>query len=126
MGLTPRRNVRPETLSRRTSLYREAEQLMRRNLDRTLRIDDVARQLGTSHRQLQRIFAEVGKTTYRQRLREIRMLEAARMLARGDREAGDVAKAVGYRSLQRFDRAFARVFGAQPSREAPGDDASHR
>ena len=118
MGPTPRRNVRPDTLSRRMSLYREAEELMRKNLGRTLRIDEVARDLGTSHRQLQRIFAEVGNTTYRKRLREIRMLEAARMLARGDREAEDIARAVGYRSPQRFNRAFARVIGVQPSGES--------
>ena len=98
---------------------------MRRNLGRTLRIDEVARHLGTSHRQLQRIFAEVGNTTYRKRLREIRMAEAARMLARGDREAVDVARAVGYRSPQRFNRAFARVFGFSPpgeSEESLGQD----
>jgi AraC-like DNA-binding protein len=107
--------VRADTQARRVSLYREAEQLMRRNLGRTLRIDEVARHLGTSHRHLQRIFAEVGKTTYRKRLREIRMLEAARMLAHGDHEAREVARAVGYRTTHQFNRAFARVVGTQPT-----------
>src|SRR5215211_9310475 len=62
----------------------------------------VARRIGTSTRQLQRVFAEVGGTTFSDYLTNVRLDRAAEMLAREPREVAEVARAVGYRSTSAF------------------------
>jgi two-component system response regulator YesN len=109
------RGVRKDTIDRRRALYEEARALMRAELDRDLSVQEVARRIATSPRQLQRAFSEVGGTTFRASLRELRMLEAARLLSGSTTEVRVVAKTVGYRAAGQFTRAFARVHGIQPS-----------
>ena len=46
-----------------------------------LSLDDIARRVASSRRQLQRAYAEIGRTTFREHLTAVRMERAAELLA---------------------------------------------
>ena len=52
-------------MARRRELYEEAAAIIEREYDPELELDDGARRIATSRRQLQRAFAEVGGTSFR-------------------------------------------------------------
>ena len=92
-----------------------------------LELDAVARRLATSRRQLQRAFAEAGRTSFRTRLAEVRMQKALELLREGSMPVRDVATAVGYRQAAQFAKTFRRHHGRPPSsirRERFGAGAS--
>ena len=80
-----------------------------------LSLDDIARRIATSRRQLQRAFAEVGGTTFREHVTRVRMRKAAEMLADRRLTVGQVARRVGYRQQAQFAKAFRRQYGAAPA-----------
>lgn len=112
--------TRQSTIERRRSLYEEAAAIIEREFQRELDLDDVARRVATSRRQLQRAFAESGSTSFRTYLGEVRMRRAKELLADGSLPVRDVARRVGYRQPAQFAKAFRRRFGAPPSRFRPG------
>ena len=80
-----------------------------------LALDDIARRVATSRRQLQRAYAEVGDTTFREHLTAVRMERAGELLRRGNTTIREVAHRVGYRQPAQFAKAFRRHHGAAPS-----------
>ena len=80
-----------------------------------LELDAVARRLATSRRQLQRAFAEAGRTSFRTRLAEVRMQKALELLREGSMPVRDVATSVGYRQAAQFAKTFRRHHGRPPS-----------
>jgi transcriptional regulator GlxA family with amidase domain len=106
---------RPETVQRRNDLFIEAAAIIEAEYEAKLALDDVARRVATSRRQLQRAFAEAGETSFRTYLQRIRMERAADLL-RGTRSpVNQVAGAVGYRQPAQFAKAFRRHHGTPPS-----------
>jgi AraC family transcriptional regulator of adaptative response / methylphosphotriester-DNA alkyltransferase methyltransferase len=105
---------RPETDSRRAEILRDAQAEMERRFAEPLAVDDVARAVGTSRRQLQRVFEEVANTTFRTYLAEVRMRHAADRLE-GGRTVAAIARSVGYRQPAQFAKAFRRHHGVSPS-----------
>jgi AraC family transcriptional regulator of adaptative response / methylphosphotriester-DNA alkyltransferase methyltransferase len=105
---------RPETDSRRAEILRDAQAEMERRFAEPLTVDDVARAVGTSRRQLQRVFEEVADTTFRTYLAEVRMRHAADRLD-GGRTVAAIARSVGYRQPAQFAKAFRRHHGVSPS-----------
>jgi len=87
---------------------------MRARLAAEIQVDDVAREIATSRRQLQRVFEEVGETTFREELTRIRMVRAAELLDT-PLAIRDIAHRVGYRQPAQFAKAFRRVHGVTPS-----------
>ncbi len=106
---------RPATLERRWSLYEEASEIIDREYDRELELEDVARRIATSRRQLQRAFAEAGGTSFRSYLAAVRMSRALELLESGAVPVREVAQTVGYRQPAQFAKAFRRHHGASPS-----------
>ena len=106
---------RPTTVSHRTSLYHDAAAIVAEDYGHELSLDDIARRVASSRRQLQRAFAEIGRTTFREYLTNVRMDEAARMLEQRDLTIREVAHRVGYRQPAQFAKAFRRRHGAAPS-----------
>ncbi|CAB4878109.1 unannotated protein [freshwater metagenome] len=106
---------RPSTISLRRSLYEEADAIVQTEFERDLALDEIARRVASSRRQLQRAFAEVGRTTFRDRLTNVRMDRAAEMLARPDLTVREVARRVGYRQPAQFAKAFRRRHAVSPS-----------
>jgi AraC-like DNA-binding protein len=106
---------RPSTVTHRTSLFHDAVAIVETEYAHDLSLDDIARRVASSRRQLQRAFAEIGNTTFREHLTNVRMDEAARMLAGRDMTVREVAHRVGYRQPAQFAKAFRRRHGAPPS-----------
>ena len=107
---------RPATKSLRTSLFEDATAIVEAEYQHDLALDDIARRVASSRRQLQRAFAEIGNTTFREHLTAVRMDRAAEMLANGSGTVRDVAQRVGYRQPAQFAKAFRRRHGVTPSR----------
>jgi AraC family transcriptional regulator of adaptative response / methylphosphotriester-DNA alkyltransferase methyltransferase len=99
----------------RTSLFHEANDIVEREFASDLSLDDIARRVASSRRQLQRAYAEIGATTFRGHLTAVRMRKAAEMLASRGLTVREVAHRVGYRQPAQFAKAFRRHHGAAPS-----------
>ena len=81
---------------------------------RPLALDDVARDIATSRRSLQRAFEGEG-ITFREAVAVARMRRAKALLAQGGMPIYSVADRVGYRSKAEFTKAFKRHTGMTPS-----------
>jgi AraC-like DNA-binding protein len=106
---------RPTTTRLRQSLYEEAIAIVEHEYADELALDDIARRVATSRRQLQRAYAEVGDTTFREHLTAVRMERAGELLRHGNMTIREVAHRVGYRQPAQFAKAFRRHHGAAPS-----------
>jgi AraC family transcriptional regulator, regulatory protein of adaptative response / methylphosphotriester-DNA alkyltransferase methyltransferase len=109
------RFMRDGTVERRKALFEEAKEIIRREYPQDLELDQVARRLATSRRQLQRSFAEIGNTSFRSYVAEVRMQRALELLQDGSMPVRDVASSVGYRQPAQFAKTFRRHHGAPPS-----------
>src|SRR5919202_6478623 len=108
--------IRTGTVTRRRTLYEEAVDIIEREYAQPIELDDVARRLATSRRQLQRAFAEIGRTSFRTHVARVRMRRALELLREGRLPVREVANAVGYRQPAQFAKTFPRHHGAPPSR----------
>ena len=106
---------RASTIRLRTSLFQEAAEIVDREFASDLSLDDIARRVASSRRQLQRAYAEVGETTFRDHLTRVRMQKAAEMLATRALTVREVVHRVGYRQPAQFAKAFRRYQGVAPS-----------
>ncbi len=106
---------RPTTTRLRTSLFEDAVAIIEAEYGSELTLDDVARRVATSRRQLQRAYAEAGSTTFRRHLTAVRMDRAAELLRHPHLTVREVARRVGYRQPAQFAKAFRRRHGAAPS-----------
>jgi AraC family transcriptional regulator, regulatory protein of adaptative response / methylphosphotriester-DNA alkyltransferase methyltransferase len=106
---------RAVTVELRSSLYADATAIVEREYARELSLDDIAHRIASSRRQLQRAYAEIGKTTFRDQLTQVRMDRAAELLARRSVTVREVAHRVGYRQPAQFAKAFRRHRGVAPS-----------
>jgi AraC-like DNA-binding protein len=80
--------------------------------------------VASSRRQLQRAYAEIGATTFRDHLTTVRMRVAADMLSSRALTVREVAHRVGYRQPAQFAKAFRRHHGVTPSDFRAGARAS--
>ena len=106
---------RPATIQLRASLYEDATAIVEREYGSELSLDDIARRIASSRRQLQRAYAEIGHTTFREHLTRVRMQRAAQLLAHRGFTVREVAHSVGYRQPAQFAKAFRRHIGLAPS-----------
>ncbi len=106
---------RPSTVRHRTSLFDDAVAIVESEYSSELSLDDIARRVASSRRQLQRAYSEIGETTFRDHLTRIRMERAAELLAGRGLTVREVAYRVGYRQPAQFAKAFRRHHGASPS-----------
>ena len=106
---------RPNTVRHRTSLFHDAAEIIEAEYATDLSLDDIARRVASSRRQLQRSYAEIGHTTFREHLTRVRMERAAELLARRGLTVREVARRVGYRQPAQFAKAFRRHHGLAPS-----------
>ena len=106
---------RPATIRHRTSLFEDATAIVEAEYASDLSLDDIARRVASSRRQLQRAYAEIGRTTFRDHLTAVRMTRAAEMLTGRGLTVREVAHRVGYRQPAQFAKAFRRHHGVSPS-----------
>ena len=118
---TPQRRIqfvpthRPSTIHHRTSLFEDAVAIVEQEFSSELSLDDIARRVASSRRQLQRAYAEIGDTTFREHLTRVRMDRAAALLGDRSLTVREVARRVGYRQPAQFAKAFRRYRGVAPS-----------
>jgi AraC family transcriptional regulator of adaptative response / methylphosphotriester-DNA alkyltransferase methyltransferase len=106
---------RPATVEYRSTLYADATAIVEREYASQLSLDAIARRVASSRRQLQRAYAEIGGTTFREQLTRVRMDRAAELLSRPGVTVREVARRVGYRQPAQFAKAFRRAKGVAPS-----------
>lgn len=107
--------LQPRTVYRRETIWRAATDFIAERFHADLTVDEIAAAALTSPRQLQRVFAEVGGTTVREYVTELRMETARRLLTTTDVPISAIARQVGYRQPAHFAKTFGRRYGMAPS-----------
>lgn len=80
-------------------------------------IPDLARRVGMSASSFHKYFKTITSTTPLQYQKELRLLEARRLLKTGGASVTTAAHDVGYESPNQFSREYARKFGVPPSQD---------
>lgn len=96
----------------------EAINWIRTHYNEPLSIDALARAVHLSPSVLHRRFKAATVMSPLQYQKQVRLLEARKLLMSGDIEAASVAYEVGYESPSQFSREYRRLFGASPIRDA--------
>ncbi len=91
---------------------------IRSDLRLPVAIPELARRVGMSASSFHKHFRAITSTTPLQYQKELRLLEARRLLKGGGASVTTVAYDVGYESPSQFSREYARKFGLAPSRDA--------
>ena len=90
---------------------------LRDDLRSPIAIPDLARRVGMSTSSFHKHFKTITSTTPLQYQKDLRLLEARRLLRTDGASVTTVAFDVGYESPSQFSREYARKFGVPPSRE---------
>jgi AraC-like DNA-binding protein len=96
----------------------EAINWIRAHYNEPLSIDALARTVHLSPSVLHRRFKAATVMSPLQYQKQVRLLEARKLLLSGHVEAASVAYEVGYESPSQFSREYRRLFGASPLRDA--------
>lgn len=98
--------------------------LIRQDVAANLSITAIARHVGLSPSALHHHFKAVTGTTPVQFTKQLRLLEARRLIRSSTQSVTDAAYAVGYSSATQFSREYRRAFGLPPSRDRDGTTTS--
>jgi len=90
---------------------------IREDIRSPIAIPDLARRVGMSASSFHKHFKAITSTTPLQYQKELRLLEARRILRTGGASVTTAAFDVGYESPNQFSREYARKFGAPPSQD---------
>ena len=91
-----------------------AEQLMEANLEKPLKLDDIARLVGVSRAGLERAFRKNRRESVMNRYRKIRIIAAKEMLEKGV-SISETAYLTGFSSPQHFSTVFKKETHISPS-----------
>lgn len=109
--------VAPEQVpERHLRAVRLAVRYIEDNLDRPLRVEELARQVNVSPRQLTRLFATLLNEPPASYVERVRLERAAGLLARTQTPIKQIATDLGYPDVPTFTRAFARQHKSPPGR----------
>ncbi len=95
----------------------EAIDRLRKDFDRPLRIEDLARDLGMSTSSFHHHFKAVTAMSPLQFQKHLRLQEARRLMLGEDLDATRAGYQVGYDDVSHFSREYKRLFGAPPMRD---------
>jgi AraC-like DNA-binding protein len=95
----------------------EAIELLRKEFDQPLRIEDIARELGMSVSGFHHHFKAVTAMSPLQFQKQMRLQEARRLMLGEDLDATSAGYRVGYGDASHFTREYKRLFGAPPVRD---------
>jgi AraC-like DNA-binding protein len=90
---------------------------IRGDIHSPIAIPELARRVGMSASSFHKHFKTVTSTTPLQYQKELRLLEARRLLKMGSASVTTAAYEVGYESPNQFSREYARKFGVPPSQD---------
>ena len=100
--------------SAQAGIAKQTEQIIRSNLREHRPAKDIAHQFGISETSLKNYFRGVYGQNISTYLLQLRMDEAARLLADGNTPVGKIAEQVGYLNQSKFATAFKRCCGMSP------------
>lgn len=86
-------------------------ELMENNLEDPLELDELARYVGLSRRQIERLFQTFLHSSPSRHYLELRLTRARRLLLQGNASVVEVAMACGFVSSHHFSRCFRDYFG---------------
>lgn len=95
----------------------QALERMKRDVASPIRIDQLAELSGMSVTSFHRHFKAVTRSTPIQYLKQLRLVEARRLLDSGGGNVTEAAFAVGYESAAHFSRDYTRFYGVAPKRD---------
>ena len=90
---------------------------LRKDFDRPLRIEDIARELGMSVSAFHHHFKAITAMSPLQFQKQVRLQEARRLMLGEDLDAASAGHRVGYGDASHFTREYKRLFGAPPARD---------
>lgn len=93
--------------------------IIRRDFARRLRVDDLARAAAMSNSAFHDHFKAITGTTPLQFQKQLRLMEARRLIASGEISVSAAAYRVGYESPTQFSREYARTWGTPPRSDLP-------
>ena len=94
-----------------------AIQLIKAEFNQSLRIEDLANRVKMSPSSFHQHFKQVTSMSPLQYQKQLRLLEARRLMLTEDFDAIAAAHQVGYESPSQFSREYSRMFGAPPMRD---------
>jgi AraC-like DNA-binding protein len=100
-----------------TQRITRAIQILREQYSRPLRIEELAVAAGMSASSFHQHFRALTAMTPLQYQKQLRLLEARRLLIDGGINTAHAAYRVGYESASQFSREYARMFGQPPKRD---------
>lgn len=103
----------PETQMQRIA---KAIHFLRENFTRTLRVEQLAEAAWMSPSSFHQHFKKLTSMTPLQYQKQLRLLEARRLLVAGTATVAEAAYRVGYESASQFSREYSRMFGISPKR----------
>ncbi|SRR5579883_1318802 len=95
----------------------EAIKRIKAEFTQPMRIEDLARQVGMSTSAFHQHFKQVTAMSPLQYQKQLRLLEARRLMLVEGFDATSAAYQVGYESSSQFSREYSRLFGAPPMRD---------
>jgi AraC-like DNA-binding protein len=95
----------------------EAIERLRKDFDRPLRVEDIARDFGMSVSGFHHHFKAVTAMSPLQFQKQVRLQEARRLMLGEDLDAASAGYRVGYGDASHFTREYKRLFGAPPARD---------
>ncbi|HTA15740.1 MAG TPA: helix-turn-helix transcriptional regulator [Solirubrobacteraceae bacterium] len=108
--------MRASTVEQRRRLYLLARVVIARHYRRPLTLEQVARALASSPRQITRVYAQFGEVSFREDLLARRLNVGAQLLVEQPGiPVRDVARLVGFRQAPHFAKAFRRRYGLTPA-----------
>lgn len=90
---------------------------LKNNLDKAMRIEDLARHVHMSVSSLHRHFKSITGMSPLQYHKQLRLYEAQRLMLTENERAANAALSVGYESVTQFNREYKRMFGLPPHRD---------
>jgi AraC-like DNA-binding protein len=111
------RQALPETHVARIS---RAIWLLRENFTQSLPVEQLASAAGMSNSSFHHHFKSLTSMTPLQFQKQLRLLEARRLMLSDAFNVTDAAYRVGYESVSQFSREYSRAFGTAPKRDSMG------
>lgn len=90
----------------------------------SIAVPELAREVGMSPSSLHKHFRAITSTTPLQFQKDLRLLEARRLLVAGQHAVSEVAWEVGYESPNQFSREYSRKYGVPPSSDLRAGSAT--
>jgi AraC-like DNA-binding protein len=95
----------------------EVIKLLKADFTKPMRVEDLAGQANMSPSSFHHHFKEVTSMSPLQYQKQLRLLEARRLMLAENSDAANAAYQVGYESSSQFSREYSRMFGAPPIRD---------